>query len=320
MELEQAVAERRLFIFPGQVSLPHSLTGGTLTDQAQEELAFYGFNIYRLERFLTAGEQREMVTTAEFDFERAQMDTALTASGYQAEILSTGETLYQLPDGDHDFGAPLVLSRSRLLDRIVVGDKQFIMGATTELVTDSVAAAHGERPSLATNPAFAASVTALRDPAVAEMGDLLGVIWLDPAYVSDPEWYVGAGNTTLQLNQYRENPLPAYDLAAFATYHTDNASYLVLALVLPSGTDVTDTADILAERLQNYTSLATGQPFDEQWAFEKALGVETAGPSNANVALVVMRVDDPVFADQGLLTILSWVDLLNQRDVFFLVR
>jgi hypothetical protein len=196
-----------------------------------------------------------------------------------------------------------------------------IVAKATANVNRALLAHEGQAPSLADDANYVAAVTALQDPALAETGELVGVILTDGSLFSDYAQYQEAPESVLEqlLEQYRQGPqLPHYTLVAFATRHTEGASHLILAVVFPKGTDESAAADILADRLKNYVSL-TQTSLEERWTFEKSTGVQAG---ELPVALVVMRVDDPPptppNASRVNTGVFVWYHLVTRRDTLFL--
>jgi hypothetical protein len=275
---------------------------------------FYGFDFFNVDRFIAAGLPPDNITVAEHHLDPAQIGQALTASGYTAQKLDGGATLYSL-FGDYEF-PPLSdstipqVGKIGALNRIALLDQQLIISRATADVTAALDAQSGTGTSLADDPAYAAAVQALDDPSLSDTGDLVGVMMI-------------GGEQMLQLGTLPEGQapggtLPLYTLVAFATRHTPGASYLTLAVVFPAGADVKAAVETLADRLTNYVSLVMRQPLTDRWTFDRSSGVEASG---LPVALVTMRVDDPPIAPEGERAntgVLSWADMVYRRDLGFL--
>jgi hypothetical protein len=312
-----------MFILSGQTAPPDSL--GIQYMRIDDQRGFYGFDLFNLDRYLLAGSPPGWITVVEFSFDKAQIADALTASGYEAEKLETGGTLYSiLDDNEYALEFPTKTGQLGNLNRVALLDGQMVIAKATANVTNALLAHSGESSSLADNLNYVAAAKALEDPALKETGELVGVIFTEGPVLADPSLYLLPGASEQvqdQLTGYAEGPqLPIYTLVAFATRHTEGASYLILAVVFPEGADAAAAADILADRLQNYTSPYYDRPLDERWAFEKATGVKAEG---LPVALVVMRVDDPppIPEDAPLVNaaVLSWYELVTRRDTLFLM-
>jgi hypothetical protein len=320
--LDREPAAYWMFIMPRQTTPPDTLGYEYL--HSEDQRGFYGFDLFNLDRFLSAGNPPDRITVVEFSFDEAPVADALTASGYETEELETGGTLYSILD-DYEVALDFPTRSGSLgnLNRIALLDGQMVIAKATDPVTNALLAQSGDLPSLADSAEYVAAVTALEDPALAEPGELVGVILMEGSNLADASGYLrGAPEEAVaQLEEYAEGPpLPAYNLVAFATRHSEGASYLILAVVFPEGMDADSAADILADRLKNYISLTTGGPLDERWTFDMATGIEAGG---LPVALVAMRVDDPppTPEDQTMVNtaVLPWIDLVIRHDTLFLV-
>jgi len=301
-----------MFIMGKQTAPPNDL--GIQYLMQGDMRPYYGFDFFNVDRFISAGTPPDIITVVEHHLDPAQIGAALTASGYTAQSLDGGATLYSL-FGDYDV-PPLSdstiphVGKLGALNRIALLDQQIIISRASANVTAALDAQSGTGASLADDPAYAAAVQALDDPSLSDTGDLVGVMMI-------------GGEAALQLGAVAEGQtasgtLPAYTLVAFATRHTQGASYLTLAVVFPAGTDAPSASDTLAERLKNYVSLVTRQPLTDRWTFDRSSGVESSG---LPVALVTMRVDDPPVAPEGEranASVLSWADMVYRRDLGFL--
>jgi hypothetical protein len=277
---------------------------------------YYGFDFFNVDRFIADGAPPDDFTVAEHNLDPAQIGAALTASGYTAQTLDGGATLYSLL-GDYEIppltgGTVPRVGMTGALNRIALLGQQLIISRASANVTAALDAQSGAGTSLADDPAYAAAVQALDDPSLSDMGDLVGVMMV-------------SGEAALQLGmglevegQPASGTLPLYTLVAFATHHTQGASYLTLVVVFPAGADARAAADTLAERIKTYVSQVTGQPLTDRWTFDRSGGVEANG---LPVALVTMRVDDPPVAPEGEranAAVLSWADMVYRRDLGYL--
>jgi hypothetical protein len=329
-ELERLEREPRAYwinIMGKQTSPPDSL--GIQYLHREDQRSFYGFDLFNLDRFLSAGSPPDWLTVVELGSDGQRVADALIASGYKTETLETGETLFSvLEDYETALDWPMHTGRTGNLNRITLLDPQMIIAKATANVTSAIAAYHNQAPALADNPDYVAAVTALRDPVLDETGELVGVILMEGTDMADPGAYraeqrIGEPSEPLelQLQSYTEGPpLPDYRLLAFSTHHVEGASYLVLVLVFPKGTDAAAAADVLAGRLRDYYSLSLDKPLNEYWTFEMSVAVEAKG---LPVVLAVMRVDDPPPTSEDTpqvnATILSWLELVVRHDTMFLI-
>jgi len=326
-ELDSLDRESRaywLFILWQQSTPPDSL--GFQSMFADDLRGAYGFDLFNLDRYTLAGMPPDYVTIVEFSFDEAQIADALTASGYEVETLEEGGKLYSiLDDYELDFEAPTMAGKLGNLNRIALLDGHMVVAKATAIVTSALLAHNGERSSLADNPDYVAAAKALEDPALKDTGELIGAIMMEGSQFYALDALIGPQLDAEQLETIREKytgqgpRLPAYKLVAFATRHTEGASYLILAVVFPKGADASAAADILADRLRNYESWVAEMRLDERWTFDQATGTEAEG---LPVALVVMRADDPppTPEDASMVNtaVFSWMRMIVSRDTLFL--
>ncbi len=311
------------FIMTTQTIPPGSLGIQYLFDEDQR--SFYGFDLFNLDRFMEAGELPDRISLVEFSFDHAQIAKALTTLGYETMPLEKGVALYRiLDDYKADLRFPTRTGRLGGLNRIILRDGQMIIAKATAPVTNALLAYNGEKSSLADSSDYVAAVKALEHSALKDTGELVGAIFMtapnfsDPALLLEPSAHEEA---IQQLKDYAQKPpLPPYSLVVFATRHTRGASFLILTVVFPKGTDANAAADILADRLQHYVSVSQGISLDDRWTFEKATGVEV---QELPVVLAVMRVDDPPPTPQDAANInagvFTWSSLIFKRDALFLI-
>jgi hypothetical protein len=325
--LERDQSAYWMYIMPRQTTPPDVL--GLQYLVSDDMRAAYGFDPFNVDRYLQAGQPPGMTSVIEYSFPQEQIADALTASGYTPESLDNGSTLYSIL-GDFEMDMTMETITTRVgqlgaLNRIGVSDNQLVIGRATDVVTGAYAAHQGQIPSLADAPDFAAAVQGLGDSSLAEMGDLVGVIFVDGPQLADPLPYVPLNAPEEVIEELTEGmetqtALAPYTLAAFATFHSEDASHLVLALVFLPDTDAKAAAAVVAERMQSYTSLVTQQPLTDRWTFELATGTKV---NNLPVALVSMRVDDPPPTpedqEQVHAAVFDWMRMVLTRDTAFLI-
>ena len=320
-------------IMPRQTVLPEILGSNFLN--ADDMAAFYGFSVFNANRWLQAGQPPDLITAVDITDNPSQVATALTNAGYTTEKLSNDATLYSLrKDYELDLNNTKIPHVGMLpgLNRIALNDKTLIISAATNNISDAWQA-HTSNTSLKENSTYVAAIKALDDPALAKMGQLVGVILMDSSTLRTanscpPRISKETCQTLMKRLVGTEEPsqsLPDYNLAAFATFHEAGATHLVLTLVFPKGTATNGVADALKARLQNYVSVVTRQPFLER--LHKFGGdLDFAVSSEANklpVVIVGLHQPDPRepnASNSVRPAVVNWADMVNQRDLLFLFR
>jgi hypothetical protein len=315
-------------IMPRQTTPPDVL--GIQYLMAEDMRSVYGFDLFNADRYLQAGQPPDLLSVIDYSIPDSQIADALIESGYSVEALEDDAALYSILD-DYQIDLSMETVTTRVgqlggLNRIGLSDGQMVIAKATPIVTGAFSASEGEVASLADDPHFSAAATALFDPALAETGELVGAILIDGMQLANPLAYLGQ-NASPEMIEALEDalkdedavPLPPYYLVAFGTRHSPGATHLILAVVFPADTDAKAAANILADRMENYTSLVTNQPMTDRWAFELATGTKVDG---LPVALVSMRVDDPLPTPEGEdlpnTGVLAWTQLVLARDTLFL--
>jgi hypothetical protein len=118
---------------------------------------------------------------------------------------------------------------------------------------------------------------------------------------SNPAVMILGENTTAEsaqqfMDQWRQENadrvLPFYTMVAFGTRHSRDAgaTFLILALVFPPGTDAQAAAEAVGARLRDYVSLRYQKTLEDRWTFDRRSAPKW---TPAAVALVVMRAADP---------------------------
>jgi hypothetical protein len=315
-------------IMPRQTTPPDVL--GIQYLMAEDMRSVYGFDLLNADRYLQAGQPPDLLSVIDYSIPDSQIADSLVESGYSVEALEDDAALYSILD-DYQIDLSMETVTTRVgqlggLNRIGLSDGQMVIAKATPIVTGAFSASEGEVASLADDPHFSAAATALFDPALAETGELVGAILIDGMQLANPLAYLGQ-NASPEMIEALEDalkdedavPLPPYYLVAFGTRHSPGATHLILAVVFPADTDAKAAANILADRMENYTSLVTNQPMTDRWAFELATGTKVDG---LPVALVSMRVDDPLPTPEGEdlpnTGVLAWTQLVLARDTLFL--
>lgn len=334
-----------LFLMPYQAIPAEPL--GFQHFRADDQIGYYGFDFASLDRVLAAGAPPSIITAAEYSFDSARIRDALTASGYEAQPLENAQgTLYSiLEDYQPDISGETVRTRTGqlgALNRIALLEGgQMIIGRATEVVDTALAAMNGEVRSLADDPYYNALAAALFAPELEQAGQLAGVALADGtlfgmdagAFLMDPR--ITREQAAQLLQQYQDEylnryPLPPFVAAAFATYHREGATTLVLALALLPGTDQQAAAAALQGRFEHYTSLRTRQPMLEILE-ERSSQVEGAIGFEAEqipiIALLIRSEDPPETFIPGKISAepvegslpFAWLQMIFARDTGFLV-
>ena len=283
----------------------------------EDQIGLLGFNFLTMDRYVEAGHPPALLTIADFSFDEAQIGDALTKIGYQSHKSKNG-ILYSIRnDYEADYQSPIITIQSPNLNRILLTNGRMIMGAATEVVEKSLSAHANEIPSLAENDTYIAMSQAIGGDILSDVGKMVGIILIDGPTLNYTINQRLKDRPSGQSDNYFQQSLPDFDLAGFATFQNEKTSFLTLILVFPKDTDALSSADILAERLQTYTTLDDRVPFKEWWTVEKA----TVSPINGlPVAIVVMKAEAREF--QGPLgndlSVLTWIPLIFNQDILFL--
>ena len=283
----------------------------------EDQIGLLGFNFLTMDRYAEAGYPPSLLTIADFSFDRAQIGDALTKLGYQSDKDKNG-ILYSIRnDYEADYQSPVISIQTPNLNRILLTNGRMVIGAATEVVEHSQSTHANEIPSLAENDTYIALSQAIGGDILSDVGQLVGIILINGPTLNHTINQRLQDGPDGQSENYFQHSIPDFDLAGFATYQDNKTSFLTLILVFPKDTDALSSADILAERLQNYTTLDAGVPYKEWWTVEKA---SVSSINGLPVAIVVMKAE--ARESQGPLgnnlNVLTWSPLIFFQDILFL--
>lgn len=323
-----------MYVMPEQTQPPEVL--GIQYLMLDEMRPFYGFDLFNADRWVYAGGPPDDVTFLRHNANPEAVAAQLVASGYTAEELDGGWTLFSILDDYQSMLRPPAdgpaIPRAGMIgqmNRIALNGQDLIIARATANVTAVLETIAGDAPALAADPAYAALGAALDDPALAANGPLIGAI-LQPG---SAYWATVTGEAGLaRLNEDErqrvreafglDDParlLPPYDLVGFITSRDAAGTLLTLVLVFPEGmdqqVDLPAHAAMLGEKMATYKSFVAprGRDLSEYWSLERA-GTLTAG--GRPVITVVMRAAER--ESDGRISVLDWSHMVYRRDVAFL--
>ena len=285
---------------------------------SEDQVSLLGFNALLLDRYMEAGLPPESIAVAEFNFDRKQIGDALSKLGYKSDVMDGG-TLYSIR-GDHemDIKSPIKSIQFASLNRILLTDRKMIVGSATDVINNAQSAYTKETPSLADNTTYIAISQALADGSLGDYGKMVSVVLISGPTINEQ---INRATQNLPASQSVDDfqhTLSAFDLAGFATFQSGKTSFLTLVLVFPKGgTNAQSAADVVAERLENYTSIATKGNLGDIWSLEKTTGLKI---NDLPVAIIVMRSEaDAVQSVEGnSLRVFTWSHLILRQDILFL--
>jgi hypothetical protein len=308
--------------YPPDCLDPNYIIAGTLGDEL-------GFDLFDMERYLSAGMGKDVTSILEFSIDRQEIADVLSEKGYASEDYGDGWVLYSL---NEDYAVNMQ-AKARAVklgnwNRILLSDHFMVVGKATEVVETALDAHEERTSSLAEEKDYIASVEALYDSSLKDTGELVGVIWTDgeeftplPSSFED----VSEQRAEEMMDKYGlTSYLPGFTLAAFGTRHSqkNGATYLILALVFPKGTDTDEVSQVLEARLEKAYSLRLQVPFLEAMRADdvNTYAIQAGG---LPVTLTVFRLDDPelkALSASGRLAgrVRTWMEFVFTRDLMFL--
>jgi len=289
----------------------------------------FGFGLFDIDRFIFSGTPPKVASILEFSVDRKVIEAALSEKGYTSQEYGDGWVLFSLnEDNAINMEANTRSEKLGNLNRILLSEHFMIVGKATDVVKAGLDAHEEKVRSLAEDKAYIASVQALYDSSLKETGELVGVIWMDGTEFTSLPSNFGEGSDRRRDELMEEYgltiDLPEFMLAAFATRHSreKGATYLILALVYPQGTDAEEASQVLAQRLEKAYSLRVLAPFLEIMRAEdvNTYAVKAGGYP---ATLSVFRLDDPVIKAPGegvrpIGRVRTWLDFVVGRDLMFL--
>jgi hypothetical protein len=316
-ELEDLDEDERqlwLFVLADQTIPPPTL--GLQYLMSDDMADFYGFDFFDTDRFLYAGSPPDDLTIVTGSFDLDEIADALDDLDYDHDELVEGVTLYSLLDDyEVNLEAPSRIGRLGELNRIVLQENQIMIARADDVINDAADAQAGEDDSLADNEEFAAAAIALTAPELVDLGDLVGVIFMERDDFADPDSYAEFVEDAILAEMNYDDALPDFELAVFATFHREGKTALALLLILDEDDNGAETAEILGDRLRDYISVVTGRDLDDYWDYEDDFSLTV---NDRPVAVAIMEVDDPDLDDSRAF-VFNWYRLIVQRDLYFLV-
>lgn len=329
-DLDDPAVPATLFTMTYQTSAPQAVGPQYLmTDDLR---GYLGVDLLNTDQFLEAGSPPDVLTVVTSSATDEAVSSALTGSGYTESVLGNA-TLFSIRDDfeiDMQSDIPMV-ARLGSLNRVALVDDAVVIARASAITEDAIAAHAGEMPSLAEDPVFRAGALAVSEVDYAGDGVLVGALFMAEAEPMTLEAILGPRATAEQIAALREQldigvPAPSYDLAVFATRRRAADTQLLLALVLPPGSDAQAAADTVLMRMKRYDSLVSRQSlldiFEERGvAIEWGRGVDIDGQS---VTLVSLSVRNPTLreGDDGRIetAIFNWQTMVYARDLGFLAN
>lgn len=295
----------------------------------------YGFSFFDAVRYMEAGSPPGTITVVEIEGNVDLLNERLLTFGYSATQYTelpagwTG-TLYSINDDfAMNLSSPSAHGRLGELNRIGVIHRTdrdvnyLIIGRATEVVTRATRALRPTAAALADDRHYQAAVQALMAPDLADTGELIGVIFLGEPNFSDPaQQILGSQASAEQIralhDQIAAQPaLPPIRVAAFATRHMADTTYLIVALVFPTGVSLPEIEETLSTRLTNYQSIVTRASLNARWSLDRVFSNEFDGVPVAVAAMQLAAYGDG--EEFGTTTPpLAWIDLIVRRDLLFL--
>jgi hypothetical protein len=312
-DLDDEALQLWLFVLANQTVPPQAL--GLQYLMSEDMVEFYGFDFFTADRYLGAGNPPDELTVVTGNFDLHKIDEALNDLDYDDNELREGVTLYTvLDDYEIDLELPTPIGRLGELNRIVLQEGQMIIGRADDIVLDAVNA-QAEEDSLADNEAFAAAAAALAGPELSELGNLVGVIFMERDDFADQDSYADFMDEALLDEMDYDDELPKFELATFATFVEEEKTTLALLLTLDDAEEAEEAAEILGDRLRDYISVVSGRELDEFWDVEDDFALTT---NNKPIAVVIMKVEDPDL-DEGRAVVYNWFQMIARQDLYFLM-
>jgi hypothetical protein len=308
--------------------------------RADETIDAIGLDLFAVERAVQYGLPPTTVTILDGDFDNDAIAAAFAERDYtQADEAGltllcpeagcdTGmETNLANRDTANIFGGELGRSQP-----ILLGEQWLASSASDQVLSTVAATSSDEIDSLLDEPAYRAAAEAL-----SAQGTVLQAYFISPVDIGGSLTDILLMNpriTPEQIEAIREAyetdfvPLPPYSLVALAQIAAEDEDQTVIALVYPDAEIAGAAAEIIPDRIEIYTSMATQQSFREMLDERGVTSIETTVEETEDRATLLVTFhaplpgtdatdDQPTPQSIGLIYSL-FVDALLRRDLGWL--
>jgi hypothetical protein len=286
-------------------------------DRPAEWKKLFNVEPFSIDRELTVGTAPNWYGILQGQFDANSVAQALQNLGYKPSQVG-GATLFSQ-------GADNAANPNGQVNRLVSGNFNRILLTNQKIVaapsTAAMQIATGGGAALGSDSAYAALVDALERPASIPGTQLLSAVLFSGGFLSDTvitddplKASVGKTLPADQIQQLRaqlglENwkPLPRYQTAGFGYRRDSNNRYWVFALVYSDANTANQAKGVLDKQLRGYGSFQqNGRKLFDGWKIE----VSVTPSQGSQVVLASMQLPQN--------TDLSWIDLVQTRDIGFL--
>lgn len=293
-------------ITPPQRILNHSMPG--------EMVDHYGFDFFHLTQYIEAGRPPKDQLILLHTQNNKEIEVNLLELGYETSLLEPDTSLYAI---NEDFGInPDATIRPIIrgdLNRIGIANDLLLIAKATEIVETAVTT-HQENRAISTSPDYAALLESLDSSQLNELGMLIGVILLgEPVVVDVPAFGLDEEGIQqlMEALQFEDSPLPPHIMTGYATFQDGSKTYLSLHALFLKSDMSNSAADVLAERMDNYISVATRDAIP--WRVVDQFSISD---DLFDTAVVILEVKQR--ADSEMPTI-SWIEMVFINDLLFLM-
>jgi hypothetical protein len=285
-------------------------------DNPSDWQKMFGINTFSIDREVAVGAQPNWYAIMQGKFSGGEIGQALQAAGFQQSSVGNN-TLYSLGGDNAPPAGQIASLAGARYNRIIVSDTQIIAAASTALVQ----AALNTSPSILRDPAYVAVVKALETPALASNTQLVSaaifsgsylsdtIITADPLAASVGDSMSAADMTALRNNLGLDNVqrLPRYETAGIGYRRSARIRNWTIALVYKDAALASSASSILTNRLSRYGSFQQqGRTLFRGWKISAKV------TPNGSMQVVTVNMQLPSQTD------VSWLELINQRDLGFL--
>jgi len=287
----------------------------------------FGFDFFSINQYVNTGWIARPVSVLNTQPLTANNIPAfLNDLNYEIESISNDVSIYSICE---DYAFCRELSKTSVsgaslgyYNRIWLNQDRIILSKSTEQIEQMIRARSPQTPSIADSSRFRTMILGFESLNVPEKTPLIGAIFSDDPQYQEASFYDDMFRDPEKKqtfdDYYASFPIEEYELFAMTTHYANETTFLSLMLLHPKDTAVRDTANNLAQRIDNYTSILQ----DEAIYLGKSTQAQSITVNGYPISIVSFEHPMPAALSDNAseLAAPTWNPLFWLRETYFLVH